>query len=306
MQLRALRELEQLDPMHGAELVSQLEEATETIRELGQQIADYAENLDIDQEELQRMETRLDLLQKLKRKYGPTLSEVQETAERIRTRLANIRGRTGKLDELAQKEAELKQLFEKACGQLSHSRGKVAPQLAKAIEEKLHNLGFLRASFAISVRNATPGPNGADTVEFNFAANVGEEMQPLRQVASSGEIARVMLAVKTVLSDADSVPIMIFDEIDANVGGRVAVTVAQELKAVGQKHQVFSITHMPQIAAAGQQHYLVAKSVADERTTTTMKRLEGEGRLQEIVRMLGAEKDSPTALAHAKELLCSK
>ena len=305
-QLRALRELEQLDPAHGAELVSQLEEATETIRELGQQIADYAENLDIDQEELQRMEARLDLLQKLKRKYGPTLPDVLETAERIRTRLANIRGRSGKLDELAQKEAELKQLFEKACGKLSQERRKVAPQLAKAIEEKLHNLGFLRAAFAITVKDATPGPNGADAVEFDFAANVGEEMQPLRQVASSGEIARVMLAVKTVLSDADSVPIMIFDEIDANVGGRVAVTVAQELKAVGQKHQVFSITHMPQIAAAGQQHYLVAKSVADERTTTSMKRLEGESRLQEIVRMLGAEKDSPAALAHAKELLCLK
>ena len=305
-QLRALRELEQLDPAHGAELVSQLEEATETIRELGQQIADYAENLDIDQEELQRMEARLDLLQKLKRKYGPTLPDVLETAERIRTRLANIRGRSGKLDELAQKEAELKQLFEKACGKLSQARRKVAPQLAKAIEEKLHNLGFLRAAFAITVKDATPGPNGADAVEFDFAANVGEEMQPLRQVASSGEIARVMLAVKTVLSDADSVPIMIFDEIDANVGGRVAVTVAQELKAVGQKHQVFSITHMPQIAAAGQQHYLVAKSVADERTTTSMKRLEGESRLQEIVRMLGAEKDSPAALAHAKELLCLK
>ncbi len=252
------------------------------------------------------MEARLDLLQKLKRKYGPTLADVLETAERIRTHLGNIRGRTGKLDELAQKEAELKQHFEKACGQLSHARRKVAPQLAKAIEEKLHNLGFLRASFAIRVTDTTPGTNGADSVEFDFAANVGEEMQPLRQVASSGEIARVMLAVKTVLSDADSVPILIFDEIDANVGGRVAVTVAQELKAVGQKHQVFSITHLPQIAAAGQQHFLVAKSVADERTTTTMKRLEDEGRLQEIVRMLGADKDSPAALAHAKELLCLK
>ncbi|MBR4674954.1 MAG: DNA repair protein RecN [Victivallales bacterium] len=305
-QLRNLRELEQLDPNHGAALVTQLEETVENVRDLGQQIADYAENLDIDQEELQRMENRLDLLQKLKRKYGPTLSDVLETAERIRTRLANIRGRAGKLEELVQKEMELKQLFEKHCGKLSQERRKISPKLAKAIEEKLHNLGFLRAAFAISIKEASPGPNGTDAVEFDFAANVGEEMQPLRQVASSGEIARVMLAIKTVLSDADSIPIMIFDEIDANVGGRVAVTVAQELKAVGQKHQVFSITHLPQIAAAGEQHYLVAKSVADERTTTTMKRLEGEGRLQEIVRMLGADKDSPAALAHAKELLNMK
>ncbi len=305
-QLRNLRELEQLDPNHGAELVTQLEETVENVRDLGQQIADYAENLDVDQEELQRMENRLDLLQKLKRKYGPTLSDVLETAERIRTRLANIRGRAGKLEELVQKETELKQLFEKHCGKLSQERRNIAPKLAKAIEEKLHNLGFLRAAFAISIKEATPGPNGTDAVEFDFAANVGEEMQPLRQVASSGEIARVMLAIKTVLSDADSIPIMIFDEIDANVGGRVAVTVAQELRAVGQKHQVFSITHLPQIAAAGEQHYLVAKSVADERTTTTMKRLEGEGRLQEIVRMLGADKDSPAALAHAKELLDMK
>ena len=302
-QLRSLRELEQLDPKQGAVLVSQLEEATENIREIGQQIADYAEGLDMDQEELQRMENRLDILQKLKRKYGPTLTEVLETAERIRTRLANIRGRKGKLDELSQKESQLHQDFDKACLSLSRERRKVAPKLAKAIEEKLHNLGFLRAAFAISLKEATPGANGADTIEFGFAANVGEEMQPLRQVASSGEIARVMLAVKTVLSDADSVPIMIFDEIDANVGGRVAVTVAEELRAVGRKHQVFSITHMPQIAAAGQQHYLVAKSVANERTTTTMVRLEGEGRLQEIVRMLGADNHSSAALAHARELL---
>ena len=112
-----------------------------------------------------------------------------------------------------------------------------------------------------------------------------------------------MLAVKTVLCDADQIPVLIFDEIDANVGGRVALAVARELQAVARHHQVFSITHLPQIAAAGSQHYLVAKSVANERTTTAVQRLEGEARLQEIVRMLGAEQGSEAALAHARELL---
>ena len=153
------------------------------------------------------------------------------------------------------------------------------------------------------MKRVQPAQNGADEVEFEFSANVGSDLQPLRHVASSGEIARVMLAIKTVLSDADSVPILIFDEIDANVGGRVAVAVAEELRAVGRKHQVFSITHMPQIAAAGQQHYLVAKHVVGDTTTTGMTRIEGDARQNEIVRMLGADGTSEAAVAHARELL---
>jgi DNA repair protein RecN (Recombination protein N) len=142
-------------------------------------------------------------------------------------------------------------------------------------------------------------------VEFLFAPNAGEAMLPLRQCASSGEMARVMLAVKTVLTEADQVPVLIFDEVDANIGGRTAVTVAEELVAIARRHQVLSITHLPQIAAAGERHFLVSKHVQDERTTTTMSPLGQADREQEIARMLGAAAGSQVALTHAREMLAA-
>ena len=139
-------------------------------------------------------------------------------------------------------------------------RKTAAGPLAKAIARKLQNLGFAKAEFAIQLKAANPGPTGADAVEFAIAPNVGEAMQPLRAIASSGEMARVMLAVKTVLSDADNVPILIFDEIDANVGGRIAVTVAAELAAVSRRHQVFSITHLPDRSGRRPSNFLVGQA----------------------------------------------
>lgn len=301
--LRQLRELAEVDPRAGAPLLEQLETVITAIRELGDDIADYADRLDLDEEALQRLEERLDLLQRLKRKYGPTLADVLATADRIRQRLANITGRADRRQALHEREQQCLEAHGAACAQLSAKRRAAAGPLAKAIAQKLQNLGFAKAEFAIPLKTANPGPTGADAVDFAFAPNVGEAMQPLRAIASSGEMARVMLAVKTVLSDADNVPILIFDEIDANVGGRVAVTVAAELAAVGRRHQVFSITHLPQIAAVADQHFLVAKHVADQRTTAVMRQLDQEQRRAELVRMLGAELDSKTAAAHADELL---
>ncbi|MBR0458153.1 MAG: DNA repair protein RecN [Victivallales bacterium] len=302
-QLRSLRELQELDPDNGGQLVASLEETADQLQDIATQFETYAEKLDIDQEELAQIEKRLDLLQRLKRKYGPTLADVLATAERIRTRLENIRSRSDRIQELAEREKNANQLYLACAKEISAARHRAAPSLANAIQEKLRHLGFLKAAFEIRLTPAAPGPSGTDAVEFAFAPNIGEDMQSLRQAASSGEIARVMLAVKTVLSDADSVPVLIFDEIDANVGGRVAVAVAEELKAVGRRHQVFSITHLPQIAAAGAQHFLVAKQVLDGRTNTTMKRLDQQGRLEEITRMLGADVTSQAAVAHAQELL---
>ncbi len=301
--LRQLRELAAVDPRAGTPLLEQLETVITSIRELGDDIADYADRLDLDEEALQRLEERLDLLQRLKRKYGPTLADVLATADRIRQRLAKITGRAEELQALHEREQQCQEAHGAACAQLNAKRQAAIGPLAKAIAQKLQNLGFAKADFAIPLKAASPGPTGADAVDFAFAPNVGEAMQPLRAIASSGEMARVMLAVKTVLSDADNVPILIFDEIDANVGGRIAVTVAAELAAVGRRHQVFSITHLPQIAAVADQHFLVAKHVADQRTTAVMRQLDQKERRAELVRMLGAKLDSKTAAAHADELL---
>lgn len=301
--LRQLRELAEVDPRAGTPLLEQLETIITSISELGNDIADYADRLELDEEALQRLEERLDQLQRLKRKYGPTLDDVLAAADRMRQRLAKITGRSDQLQALHEREQQCLKAHNDACAQLNAKRKAAAGPLAKAIARKLQNLGFAKAEFAIQLKPANPGSTGADAVEFAIAPNVGEAMQPLRAIASSGEMARVMLAVKTVLSDADNVPILIFDEIDANVGGRIAVTVAAELAAVSRRHQVFSITHLPQIAAAADQHFLVDKHVANERTTAVMHQLDQEQRRAELVRMLGAELDSKTAAAHADELL---
>lgn len=302
-QLRELHELAQIDQNKGAELISQLEEATETIRDIGTQFAEYAESLDIDAEELQKLERRIDRIQRLKHKYGPSLQDVLATAQRIKARLENAKGREAGLAKLAEEESQAQAAFSELCRRVSRRRNVAAPKLAAAIEGKLRALGFAKAAFKVTLSNVEEGMSGSDAVEYEFAPNVGEDMLPLKNIASSGEIARVMLAIKTVLSKADGVPILIFDEIDANIGGLVAVSVAEELKSVSQDHQVFSITHKPQIAAAGARHYLVEKAIVGDRTNTSVHLLEGKDRLAEIVRMLGADMGSSAAVAHAKELL---
>jgi len=209
----------------------------------------------------------------------------------------------GALRELDLREESLRGQLAARCAELHEQRVRAASALEKAISGKLRRLGFAKSAFQVAMTPCEPGPSGSDIAEYRFSPNVGEDLKPLRQIASSGEVARVMLAVKAVLSEADNVPVLIFDEIDANVGGRVAVSVAEELRAVAEGHQVFSITHLPQIAASGSSHFLVSKHVEDGRTCTDMVRLEGKKRLEEIVRMLGAEAGSATALAHARELL---
>ncbi|MDQ0288700.1 DNA repair protein RecN [Oligosphaera ethanolica] len=301
--LRLLREIEQIDAARGEVFAADLGRISESIQELCVDLADYAGGLELDEEAFQQLEERLDLVQKLKRKYGGSLSEVLATAGRIRERLGRIRGRSDAIRKLQEREKEQQQAFLVACTELSAGRHAAATGLANAIEDKLQSLGFAKAAFAIQVSAAPVGASGADAVEYAFAPNVGEDMQPLKAIASSGEMARVMLAIKTVLSDADKVPILIFDEIDANVGGRVAIRVAAELAAVGSRHQVFSITHLAQIAAAGRQHYQVSKSVVADRTLVAVASLDDDGRLAEIVRMLGADSGSAAAQSHARELL---
>ncbi len=302
-QLRNLRQLEELDPDNGAPLVHELETAVETLRDLGEQFGQYAEHFDLDQKEMQTLESRLNTIQQLKRKYGPTLTDVLETADRLEQRIRKIQNRSGRLEELQQQQEETQAKFLSVCNSISKKRATTAPRLAAAIQEKLRNLGFLNAQFSIALHDAQPGPSGKDSVAFRFAPNVGEDAKDLKEIASSGEIARVMLAIKTVLSDADHVPVLIFDEIDANVGGQIACAVAEELLSVAKRHQVFSITHLPQIAAAGNMHYLVSKSVVNERTETAISPLGQEGRISEIVRMLGADANSNPARQHAQNLL---
>ena len=161
-------------------------------------------------------------------------------------------------------------------------------------------LGFLQSELDISFSETEPTERGMDRIEFLFSANPGEKIQPLRNIASSGEISRVMLALKTVLADADTIPVLIFDEIDVNIGGETANQVGKELLNLASNRQILCISHLAQVAACGQQHYAVVKNVNSGRTTSTIKALDIESRTTEIARMLGASK---AAYAHAKELL---
>ena len=301
--LRTLRELETLDPDEGPQFPEQLLNVYEQLQTLATNLADYAANVNLQPDDFIALEQRLELVQKLKRKYGPSLIDVFETQARIREQLQRILGRGDLIQTLRQQQSEKTEMLRNACAKLAKARRDAAQPLAQAIQDKLRHLGFNKAAFDIQLTETTPGPNGADIAEFRFAPNVGEDLQPLRNTASSGETARVMLAIKTVLSAADAIPILVFDEIDANVGGRVAGAVAQELRAVAARHQVFSISHLPQIAAAATCHYLVDKSVHDGRTLTSMTRLDHSQRLDELIRMLGADPASTPARQHAEELI---
>ena len=301
--VRALQELADIDPDRGESFAACLEESVRQLQELSLDLDRYGDSLDPDEARLQELEARLAQIRQLKRKYGATLAAVLEAREAMAARLAAVSERGARIQALEASCRDLEAQHTQFCAELSAARRPAAGELAAAISAKLHRLGFAQAQFAINVASTDLGPRGADQIEFCFAPNPGEPAFPLRKIASSGEIARVMLAVKTVLSTADNVPILIFDEVDANVGGLVAVEVADELKAIAVRHQVFCITHLPQIAAAGDLHFRVVKHVKGKRTVTAVTRLDAPAREQEITRMLGSTTVSATAVKHARELL---
>ncbi len=301
--VRLLQQIQGLDSGRGSGFATTLERVVDDINELARDLETYADGLDLDPEELARLEARMNLLQKLKRKYGPGLDQVLQTAENMRAELEGAGNREARLATLGKRCAELEAAHLECCRKLSLERQQKAAALGLAIEKKLKHLGFAQSAFAVKLIPATPGPGGADSAEYHFAPNPGEPMRPLRDIASSGEIARVMLAIKTVLGAVDAVPILVFDEVDANVGGRVASLVAKELAKISAHHQVLCISHLPQIAANGKHHYLVSKQTRNGRTLARLQLLDRQGREVELTRMLGASEDSAAARAHAREML---
>ncbi|NOY79500.1 MAG: DNA repair protein RecN [Kiritimatiellaeota bacterium] len=304
MALRLLGEARELDPDGMTPLCEQLAEVVTSVRELSIEMDRYAGTLEIDSAELARMEERLELLHRLKRKYGASLVGVLAQADVFRRELAELEDR-GAVEARLQHELEQAEKdYAAICTGLSRRRRTAGEELGAAITAKLARLAFGRARFEVSVRDAEAGSHGADRVEFLFSPASGAPLLPLRRIASTGEIARIMLAVKTVLCAADQVPILVFDEVDANVGGRVAVVVGEELRTVATRHQVLCITHLPQIAATADRHFLVHRADDDSGAQSTrLALLATEARLGEIARMLGAPDDSRTARAHARELL---
>lgn len=294
---RLVRDLEKLDP-GIRERTQGLEGAVMELQELERSLADYSEDLDIDPAEAARLEDRVNLFETLKRKYGGDLVTVLAHRDRAAARLDSVENRGERLQQLAAEAAQLREATDKTGLALSAKRKKAAPKLAKEIAAQLKDLGFKQSSFELKVTsNKEPAASGLEGIDFLFGPNPGEPLQPLRQIASSGEISRVMLAVKSALADQDATPLMVFDEIDANVGGEIARAVGKKMATLGARHQVVAITHFPQVAALAARHYVVEKEVAGGRTRSRMFPVNGEGRISELVRMLGGGGDSARAMA---------
>lgn len=281
-----------------------IERLTVEVQELAQEIADSASRLDADPEALQALDDRLSLVQRLKRKYAcPDVAALLALRDERARRLADLEGRGARLAALTDEIAAAEAAVRAAGAKLTAARTKAAARLARAVTKELHGLGFLRAGFDVSLAPHAPDATGCDAVDFQFAPNPGEAARPLREIASTGEIARVMLAVKTVVAEHDAIPVLVFDEIDSNIGGEVGRAVGEKLRAVARHHQVIAITHLPQSAVYGARHLAVAKAVSGGRTRSTIQPLEGEARVAEIARMLGGTSLTSVVEQHARELL---
>ena len=303
--IRAARELGRLD-QSAAALNEALGEVATRIADLENDVRRYAEKIDSDPGTLRELEARADLLQALKRKYGGTIEEIVARGEQAAQDLEEIETRGEKIATLEKEASAAAGRAVKLAKALSAARAKAAPALAKAVTAELRELGFLRAGFGVRLEAlAEARAQGAEWAEFEFAPNPGEPVKPLRAIASSGEISRVMLALKSVLAGQDGVPLLVFDEIDANVGGEVAVKVGQKMRGLSAAHQVLCITHLPQVAAAAHRQFSVTKEYDGNRTVTAVGELVGTARVAELARMLGGQ-DTDSARAHARTLLASQ
>lgn len=294
---RLVRDLEKLDPSISEKTAS-LETAAVELQDLEGNLADYTQELEINPAEAETLAERVNLIESLKRKYGPSLADVLNRRDNAAARLDSIENRSDKIEQLEREVAEGRKALDTVGKTLAAARRKAAPKLAKEISSQLKDLGFKQSSFEVPLDSlADPGPHGLESADFLFGPNPGEPLMPLRQIASSGEISRVMLAIKSALAEQDDTPLMVFDEIDANVGGEVARAVGAKMAALGTRHQVIAITHFPQVAATASHHFVVEKEVSAGRTRSRLFPVAGETRIQELVRMLGGGGKQARAMA---------
>lgn len=303
-ELRSLaRRLSTLDEA-TSDLHAAFENAWHTLAEASRDAEAYAEGIDLDPERLEEVQRRKDLIFRLKRKYGPELTDVIETGSRLAAEVAELDAADRDLSSLTAEVATREATLRKAAVDLTAARTEAAARFQMAVSQVFPALGMPDARLDIALRALEhPNANGAESVEFLCAMNAGFEVRPLAKVASGGELSRIMLALKAVLAEVDTVPTLIFDEIDAGIGGVVATGVAAKLAEVAQNHQVFVITHLPQLASRARAHLLVEKRSESGLVSTAVAALEGEDRVREIARMLGGDPESATSRQHARELL---
>jgi DNA repair protein RecN (Recombination protein N) len=310
---RRVSELAALDPQfHGYldardGIKSQLEDLALFLRR-------YADNIDASPARLQEVEQRLALLERLKRKYGPTLADVVDKRDALRRELADLAGSDERVAELARDHAAEREAYIEAAKALSEARRQASTDFSTRLEKLLGELAMERTRFEVRFRDTPPESGwtraGIDEAEFFVSPNPGEDLRPLARIASGGELSRVMLAIKTLSATtrhaASDAPGLVFDEVDAGIGGRVADVIGRRLHALGASFQVLCITHLPQIAACADTHFAIEKRIERGRTRTTISRLDGPGRVEEIGRMLGGSAVTDRIRASAREMIAAR
>ncbi|MDW7652295.1 MAG: DNA repair protein RecN [Bacillota bacterium] len=285
-----------------SELLDRIVSVSEQLTDAARELRTYHDEINLDEAELQSVVQRLEHYKTIKKKYGPTVDDVHALAEKLQRELDELAGRNDALANAEQEAAGIRAQMDKTAAELSRLRKEAAAVLAAEINDVLQNLALQGAVFAVTVEEASRNSkHGCDSVEFVFTANAGEPPRPLAKTASGGEVSRVMLAIKSVLAMQDSVPTLIFDEIDAGIGGITVRRVAEKLVSLSRHRQVICVTHQPLIAAAANQHFAIYKENRDGRTVTRLVKLNDKDREKELARMLGGEEG--VALEHAQQML---
>jgi DNA repair protein RecN (Recombination protein N) len=310
--VKKIQEIARIDE-NARETLAALEPASIAADEAADALRLYLGGLEADPGRLDQVESRLAALEKLKRKYGSTVEQVIEFLDQVKRALAAVENSTGRRDALEKESAALAHEYEALAGKLTGVRKEAARQLAKRVETELAALAMDKTRMQIRIAPAEWSERGADTIEFLIAPNVGEELKPLEKIASGGELSRVALALKTAALKTAGAPAgrnaveiprtLVFDEVDAGVGGSAAEAVGRKLKRLAGSHQVICVTHLAQIAGFADHHYFVEKSAVKGRTIASIAELSAVERTREIGRMLSGERVTPEALRHAAQLI---
>lgn len=303
--MKALESVASYDP-GIAELHSLLESAVVSLEEALSGVRRWRDSLDVSPERIDQVQSRLDLIASLKRKYGDTVEEVLAYHDRVAAELDGLERSDERRRDLEAERDRARREVEDLGQQLSTVRRAAAETLGRRVQDELQELGMQGSRFHVAVEQVPHGPRGQDRVEFLISANPGEPLKPLARVASGGEASRTMLALKVAATECDPVKTLVFDEIDTGIGGRTANTVGEKLRAISRGRQVLCVTHLPQIARFADHHLKVEKgeeASGRERTVISVRALEGEERVGELARMLGGSEESEAAVRHARELL---
>ena len=302
----AVNEISQISDLNPQlkSIYDTLNEIMYSLEDTAHEIKEFGETVEFDEQTLNEIEERLDLISRLKRKYGNSIEEILEYLKKAESELNDIKLSDERTNELKEELKNITKELKEKGNVLTQRRENAAKVLEENIEKSLHELNMEKSKFKVNIENdGTFYDNGMDKVEFLISTNPGEPLKPLVKIASGGELSRVMLAIKSILADSDGVDTMIFDEIDTGVSGKAAMSIAKKLAVIAKNKQVICITHLPQLTAMADNHYLIQKNTDGEMASTTLKELAEEGRELELARIIDGGEVTELALSHAKQML---